>query len=229
MDAALDRALGAAQLAGRVLDGPALDVHQENRSPLVRVPAARGAGQNWREEPGNIISEPTKVRFNPASREMVTIPLTRVIPPVEQAPRETYRHGERIKCIVVSVRKGMRGPQITLSRSHPNLVKKLFALEVPEIADGTVQIAAIAREAAAETDEAGSRRLALRVHHHRDHHGQQELDAQHAHAAQGVSEPLRGRGRRLVDPRRDGSGLDGGGADEVMLRVIAMMEGMGKK
>jgi N utilization substance protein A len=41
----------------------------------------------------------------------------------------------------------MRGPQITLSRSHPNLVKKLFALEVPEIADGTVEIAAIAREA----------------------------------------------------------------------------------
>ncbi len=43
--------------------------------------------------------------------------------------------------------KGFRGPQITLSRSHPNLVKKLFALEVPEIADGTVEIAAIAREA----------------------------------------------------------------------------------
>ena len=42
---------------------------------------------------------------------------------------------------MVSVRKGMRGPQVMLSRSHPNLVKKLFALEVPEIADGTVEIA----------------------------------------------------------------------------------------
>ncbi len=52
---------------------------------------------------------------------------------------------------MVSVRKGMRGPQITLSRSHPNLVKKLFALEVPEIADGTVEIAAIAREAGHRT------------------------------------------------------------------------------
>ena len=41
---------------------------------------------------------------------------------------------------MVSVRKGMRGPQVMLSRSHPNLVKKLFALEVPEIADGTVEI-----------------------------------------------------------------------------------------
>ena len=66
-------------------------------------------------------------------------------------PGEEYKHGERIKCLVVSVRKGMRGPQITLSRSHPNLVKKLFALEVPEIADGTVEIAAIAREAGHRT------------------------------------------------------------------------------
>ena len=48
-------------------------------------------------------------------------------------------------------RKGSRGPQVTLSRSHPNLVKKLFALEVPEIADGTVEIAAIAREAGHRT------------------------------------------------------------------------------
>jgi N utilization substance protein A len=53
--------------------------------------------------------------------------------------------------MVISVRKGMRGPQVTLSRTHPNLVKKLFALEVPEIADGTVEIAAIAREAGHRT------------------------------------------------------------------------------
>jgi transcription termination/antitermination protein NusA len=52
---------------------------------------------------------------------------------------------------VVHVAKGFRGPQITLSRSHPALVKKLFALEVPEIADGTVEIAAIAREAGHRT------------------------------------------------------------------------------
>ncbi|MDQ3153587.1 MAG: transcription termination factor NusA [Actinomycetota bacterium] len=70
-----------------------------------------------------------------------------VIPPVEQAAGETYRHGERIKCYVVGVSRGMRGPQITLSRTHPNLVRRLFALEVPEIADGTVEIPAVAREA----------------------------------------------------------------------------------
>jgi N utilization substance protein A len=69
----------------------------------------------------------------------------------ERVPGERYQHGERIKTLVVSVRKGMRGPQVTLSRSHPNLVKKLFALEVPEIADGTVEIAALAREAGHRT------------------------------------------------------------------------------
>ncbi|MBC7275945.1 transcription termination factor NusA [Nocardioides sp.] len=74
-----------------------------------------------------------------------------VIPISERVPGEDYSHGTRIKALVVSVRKGMRGPQITLSRSHPNLVKKLFSFEVPEIADGTVEIAAIAREAGHRT------------------------------------------------------------------------------
>ena len=70
-----------------------------------------------------------------------------ILPAQEQVPGERYEHGSRIKCYVLQVRKGMRGPMITLSRTHPNLVKKLFALEVPEIADGTVVIAGIAREA----------------------------------------------------------------------------------
>jgi transcription termination/antitermination protein NusA len=70
-----------------------------------------------------------------------------VIPPAEQVPGEEYRHGERLKCYVVGVSRGVRGTQITLSRTHPNLVRRLFALEVPEIADGTVEIPAVAREA----------------------------------------------------------------------------------
>lgn len=69
-----------------------------------------------------------------------------LIPPAEQVPGETYEHGERLKCYVVGVSRGQRGPQITLSRTHPNLVRKLFALEVPEIADGSVEIVAVARE-----------------------------------------------------------------------------------
>jgi N utilization substance protein A len=74
-----------------------------------------------------------------------------VLPPAEQVPGERYEHGSRLRCYVVQVRKGLRGPSITLSRTHPNLVRKLFALEVPEIADGTVEIAAIAREAGHRT------------------------------------------------------------------------------
>ncbi|HEY5185446.1 MAG TPA: transcription termination factor NusA [Actinomycetes bacterium] len=69
-----------------------------------------------------------------------------VLPPAEQVPGERYTHGERLRCYVIAVRRGQRGPQITLSRTHPNLVRKLFAMEVPEIADGTVEIVAIARE-----------------------------------------------------------------------------------
>jgi N utilization substance protein A len=74
-----------------------------------------------------------------------------VLPPSEQVPGERYVHGERLRCLVISVNRGMRGAQVTLSRTHPNLVKKLFAMEVPEIADGTVEIAAIAREAGHRT------------------------------------------------------------------------------
>jgi transcription termination/antitermination protein NusA len=74
-----------------------------------------------------------------------------ILPAAEQVPGEQYTHGHRLRCYVVSVRRGLKGPQIILSRTHPNLVKKLFALEVPEIADGTVEIAALAREAGHRT------------------------------------------------------------------------------
>ncbi|MFB4300029.1 transcription termination factor NusA [Actinomadura sp. NTSP31] len=77
--------------------------------------------------------------------------LEAVLPPQEQVPGERYDHGERLRAYVVQVRKGHRGPSVQLSRTHPNLVRKLFALEVPEIADGTVEIAAIAREAGHRT------------------------------------------------------------------------------
>jgi N utilization substance protein A len=70
-----------------------------------------------------------------------------VLPQGEQVPGERYEHGSRIRCFVLGVTRGMRGTQITLSRTHPNLVRKLFALEVPEIVDGSVEIVAVAREA----------------------------------------------------------------------------------
>jgi N utilization substance protein A len=96
---------------------------------------------------GDLISGVIQQGRNPDDVMVDLGKLEALLPLGERVPGEKYLHGERIKCLVISVRKGMRGPQITLSRSHPNLVKKLFALEVPEIADGTVEIAAIAREA----------------------------------------------------------------------------------
>src|SRR5580700_126550 len=84
--------------------------------------------------------------------------LEAVLPPAEQVPGERYVHGERIRCYVLHVRKGHRGPSVTLSRTHPGLVKKLFALEVPEIAEGAVEIVAIAREAGHRT------KIAVRSH-----------------------------------------------------------------
>lgn len=74
-----------------------------------------------------------------------------VLPPEEQVPGESYEHGQRIRCYVVAVKKGPKGPVITLSRSHPKLVEELFKFEVPEIADGTVTIEGLAREAGHRT------------------------------------------------------------------------------
>jgi N utilization substance protein A len=100
---------------------------------------------------GDIISGVIQQGRNPEDVMVDLGKLEALLPVSERVPGERYEHGTRIKCLVMSVRKGMRGPQITLSRSHPNLVKKLFAFEVPEIADGTVEIAAIAREAGHRT------------------------------------------------------------------------------
>jgi len=73
------------------------------------------------------------------------------IPVQEQVPGEVYEHGSRIKCFIVSVRKGQKGPQITLSRTHPGLVKGLFELEAPEVLQGVVEIVAVARESGHRT------------------------------------------------------------------------------
>ncbi|MFH0906826.1 MAG: transcription termination factor NusA [bacterium] len=70
-----------------------------------------------------------------------------VLFPEEQIPREHYRIGQRLRVYITEVQKDSRGSAITLSRAHPKIVSQLFALEVPEIAAGTVEIKSIAREA----------------------------------------------------------------------------------
>jgi transcription termination/antitermination protein NusA len=100
---------------------------------------------------GDIVSGIVQQGSNPRDVMVSLGRFEALLPPAEQVPGESYEHGSRLRCYVVSVRRGPRGPQVMLSRTHPNLVKKLFALEVPEIADGTVEIAAIAREAGHRT------------------------------------------------------------------------------
>ena len=81
-----------------------------------------------------------------------------IMPPEEQVPGEDYSHGKRIRVFVTAVNKGTKGPQVTVSRTHPSLVRKLFALEVPEIASGVVEIVSLAREAGHRT------KIAVRAH-----------------------------------------------------------------
>ncbi|MBV7281118.1 MULTISPECIES: transcription termination factor NusA [Corynebacterium] len=70
-----------------------------------------------------------------------------ILIPAEQIPGENLKHGDRVKSFVVGVSKGPRAVQINLSRTHPELVRKLFELEIPEVEDGAVEIVSIAREA----------------------------------------------------------------------------------
>jgi transcription termination/antitermination protein NusA len=69
-----------------------------------------------------------------------------VMPAREQVPTERYRPGQRIKVYLVEVNRDPRGPQLIVSRSHPNLIKRLFEVEVPEIYSGAVEIMEVARE-----------------------------------------------------------------------------------
>ncbi|MEA5085547.1 MAG: transcription termination factor NusA [Lachnospiraceae bacterium] len=69
----------------------------------------------------------------------------------EQIPGEEYSFGDRIKVYIVEVKQTTKGPQIYVSRTHPELVKRLFEQEVPEVHDGTVEIKSIAREAGSRT------------------------------------------------------------------------------
>ena len=74
-----------------------------------------------------------------------------ILPRNEQVPGETFTEGQTVQVYVVDVLATDRGPRVTISRTHPGLVKRMFELEVPEIYDGTVEVKAISREAGART------------------------------------------------------------------------------
>jgi len=73
--------------------------------------------------------------------------ITALLPPEDQIESDNYTPGNHLKVYILSVRSTNKGPEIIVSRSHPEIVKKLFSLEIPEIANGVVQIKAVAREA----------------------------------------------------------------------------------
>jgi transcription termination/antitermination protein NusA len=103
---------------------------------------------------GDIVTGIIQADAQASERGLVLVSLGKVeavLPQSEQVPGEVYDHGTRIKCYVVSVTRSTRGLSITLSRTHPSLVRKLFSLEVPEIADGSVEIMAVARESGHRT------------------------------------------------------------------------------
>lgn len=74
-----------------------------------------------------------------------------LLPPAEQVATEPYRFNDRIKVYVLEVRRTPKGPQVVVSRTHPSLIRRLFELEVPEIAEGIVTIKSVAREPGART------------------------------------------------------------------------------
>ncbi|MDR1862261.1 MAG: transcription termination factor NusA [Candidatus Ancillula sp.] len=77
--------------------------------------------------------------------------ITATLPPHEQVPNENYSVGQRYRLLVIDIAHGQNGPKITVSRTHPDLVKKLFEIEVPELREETVEIMSLAREAGHRT------------------------------------------------------------------------------
>ncbi|WP_433586566.1 transcription termination factor NusA [Microbacterium hydrocarbonoxydans] len=105
----------------------------------------------FRGKEGDIVAGVIQQGPNPRMIHVDLGSVEAILPPEEQVPGEEYTHGSRVRVYVTSVAKGLKGPQITVSRTHPGLVRKLFALEVPEIAGGLVEIVSLAREAGHRT------------------------------------------------------------------------------
>jgi N utilization substance protein A len=105
----------------------------------------------YRGKDGDIVSGIVAQGPNPRMIHVNLGEVEAILPPEEQVPGEVYEHGSRLRVYVTKVEKGLKGPSITVSRTHPGLVRRLFALEVPEIHKGSVEITSVAREAGHRT------------------------------------------------------------------------------
>jgi N utilization substance protein A len=106
--------------------------------------------EEFKDRAGEIVNGTVR-RFEKSDVIMDLGKFEGIMPKKERVATEDYNIGDRIRVYVVAVENGVRGPEIILSRSHPNFVKRLFESEVSEIADRTVEIRAIAREAGYRT------------------------------------------------------------------------------
>ncbi|NDK31233.1 transcription termination factor NusA [Nesterenkonia haasae] len=117
----------------------------------IRDAEDEGVIGEFKSKEGELVSGIVQQDRNPHTVKVDIGGVEADLPAQEHVPGESYVHGSRLRAFVVDVHRGFKGPQITLSRSHPGLVKKLFSHEVPEIADGSVEITSIAREAGHRT------------------------------------------------------------------------------
>jgi len=145
--------------------GPELDVTPDNFGRIAAQTAKQVMGQRIREveremkyeeyagREGDIVTG--IIQQNDARYTLLDLGrVEALLPQAEQAQYERLEPGARVKAYIVEVRKTAKGPQIVVSRTHPGLVKRLFELEVPEIADGVVELRACAREPGARTKSA---------------------------------------------------------------------------
>lgn len=166
--ASLDRKTGHVAVYVPLLDDEGAVIGEEEQIPedfgrIAAYAAKQVIGQRLRDiaddavlgefrgKEGDIVAGVIQQGPNPKMIHVDLGTVEAILPPEEQVPGEDYAHGQRIRVYVTSVAKGTKGPQITVSRTHPGLVRKLFALEVPEIASGLVTIESLAREAGHRT------------------------------------------------------------------------------
>jgi N utilization substance protein A len=166
--AELDRKSGHVGIYTPVLDEEGVVIGEEEQAPddfgrIAAFAAKQVISQRLRDiaddavlgefrgKEGDIVAGVVQQGPNPRMVHVDLGTVEAILPPEEQVPGETYPHGSRLRVYVTSVAKGNKGPQITVSRTHPGLVRKLFALEVPEIAAGLVEIVSLAREAGHRT------------------------------------------------------------------------------
>lgn len=105
----------------------------------------------FKDKEGQIVSGVVQQGPNPRMVQIDLGELEAILPPEEQIAGESYPHGTRMRVYVTSVSKGLKGPQVVVSRTHPGLVRKLFEREVPELSEGLVEIVSLAREAGHRT------------------------------------------------------------------------------